>query len=88
MGSGNRPPVELSPFSRHLSQMLGDATGTGEPAFTSPSQQYDFSDLPAFDQVSLGMDWKSMDDLLSSEFATFDDPNAGLGFSIGRTGEE
>lgn len=82
VSGGDRLPVELSPFSRHLSQMLGDATGTSEPAFTSPSQQYDFSDLPAFDQVNLGMDWKGMEDLLSSEFV-YEDPNAGLGFSVG-----
>lgn len=88
VSGGGRLPVELSPFSRHLSQMLGDATGTSEPAFTSPTQQYDFSDLPTFDQVSLGVDWKGMDDILSSEFAAYDDPNSGLGLTVGRAGEE
>lgn len=89
--SGGRLPVELSPFSRHLSQMLGDATGTTSdpPAFTSPSQQYDFSDLPTFDQVHLEMDWKGMDEILSSEFAVYDDPNAGgVGLGVGRAGGE
>lgn len=88
VSGGNRLPVELSPFSRHLSQMLGDATGTSEPAFTSPSQQYDFSDLPTFDQVHLDMDWKGMEDILSSEFAVYDDPNGGLGFNVGPAGGE
>lgn len=83
VSGGGRLPVELSPFSRHLSQMLGDATGTSEPAFTSPSQQYDFSDLPTFDQVHLEMDWKGMEDILSSEFAGYDDANVGLGFNVG-----
>ncbi|KJX99233.1 hypothetical protein TI39_contig368g00002 [Zymoseptoria brevis] len=72
-GGSQRAPVEMSPFSRHLSQMLGDATGTSEPAFTSPSQQqFDFSDLPTFDHVDLDMDWKGMSEILSSEFVTYE----------------
>lgn len=89
------PRVDMTPFSRHLAQMLSDATdhgnGTGTGAFTSPNQQpaFDFSDLPAFATSGreLGeVDWSGMEEILSSsEFAAFDD---GKGQAGGCEGED
>ncbi|EME48069.1 hypothetical protein DOTSEDRAFT_51318 [Dothistroma septosporum NZE10] len=64
-----------SPFSRHLAAMLSDANVMGDTAFTSPSRQYDFSDLPTFTTPGREVDWKGLDEILSSEFANFDDGN-------------
>ncbi|KAF2161331.1 hypothetical protein M409DRAFT_69920 [Zasmidium cellare ATCC 36951] len=74
VSGGNQLPGDgISPFSRHIAQMLSDANGMGE-AFTSPSRQYDFSDMPTFttpgrDQV----DWKGLDEILNSDFANYDE---------------
>lgn len=62
---------EPSPFSRHLAQMLNEATDGG--VFTSPSRQFDFSDLPTFTTPGREVDWKGLDDMLSSEFANYDE---------------
>lgn len=67
-------PNEISPFSRHLAQMLSEANSHH---FTSPSRDpFDFSDLPTFTtpgrNVLEGCDWEGLDGMLSSEFANFD----------------
>lgn len=67
-GSGH---VEPSPFSRHLAQMLNEANGI-DGVMTSPSRQFDFSDLPTFNTPGREMDWKGLDEILSSEFANYD----------------
>lgn len=76
--SGNQAAGdEVSPFSRHLAQMLSDANGMGEAAFTSPSRQYEFSDIPTFTTPGRGdVDWKGLDEILNSDFANYDE-NAG-----------
>ncbi|KAK5136990.1 hypothetical protein LTR08_001497 [Meristemomyces frigidus] len=76
--------IEMTPFSRHLAQMLGDANDSA--ACTSPSQNFDFSDLPTFTTPGRNlndMDWGSMGDIMSSEFAVFDN---GQGASSGGKG--
>lgn len=83
-GSRN-PSNEVSPFSRHLAQMLSDANGMEGAPFTSPSRQFDFSDLPTFTTPGREVDWKGLDDILSSEFASYDDGN-GMAFSADMTG--
>lgn len=68
---------EISPFSRHLAEMLNDANGMGE-AFTSPSRQYEFSDMPTFQTPGRdNVDWKGLDEILNSDFATYDE-NGGM----------
>ena len=68
---------EVSPFSRHLAQMLSDANDQGA-GFGSPSSgAFDFSDLPTFTTpgraLGDGGDWGvEMGESLSSEFAAFD----------------
>lgn len=65
-----------SPFSRHLALILSDANGMGDNTFTSPSRQYEFSDMPTF--TTPGRDvWKGLDDILNSDFANYDE-NAGM----------
>lgn len=63
---------EASPFSRHLAQMLNDADNTA--TFPSPSREFDFSDLPTFNTGTPGreVDWKGFDDIMSSDFASYD----------------
>ena len=64
----------VSPWSGHLAQMLSDANGT--TAFTSPSRQIDFSDLPTFmtpGRTLQDCDWEGLEGLLSSEFAAYED---------------
>lgn len=64
-------PAEISPFSKHLAQMLSD---TSEPAlFTSPPRHWDFSDLPTFTTPGRSVDWAGIDEMLSSEFPTLDE---------------
>ncbi|KAK4546260.1 hypothetical protein LTR36_001937 [Oleoguttula mirabilis] len=69
--------VDMTPFSRHLAQMLSDANDSATNAFPSPSQQaFDFSDLPTFTTPGRNLsevDWNGMEDILSSEFAAFED---------------
>lgn len=66
---------ELSPWSRQLAQMLSDGNDTAG-TFTSPSRQFDFSDLPTFTtpgRLGLeGCDWEGIEGMLSSEFAAYD----------------
>ncbi|KAK4505657.1 hypothetical protein PRZ48_003622 [Zasmidium cellare] len=84
VSGGNQLPGDgISPFSRHIAQMLSDSNGMGD-AFTSPSRQYDFSDMPTFttpgrDQV----DWKGLDEILNSDFANYDE-NAGMNVDSGQ----
>ena len=70
---------EASPFSRHLAQMLNDAD-TMNATFTSPSRDFDFSDLPTFTTPGREVDWKGLDDIMSSDFASYDD-GSGMAFS-------
>ncbi|KXT14137.1 hypothetical protein AC579_83 [Pseudocercospora musae] len=76
-GGRNGGSNEVSPFSRHLAQMLNDsADALSDPAaFTSPNRQFDFSDLPTFTTPGRDMDWKGLDEILSSEFAGFSEGN-------------
>ncbi|CAK3801885.1 CENP-A multicopy suppressor 2 [Lecanosticta acicola] len=74
--------VEPSPFSRHLAQMLSEANGI-DVVMTSPSRQYDFSDLPTFTTPGREVDWKGLDEILSSEFANYDEN----GFDTAQPGE-
>ena len=67
---------EISPFSRHLAQMLSDVTHGDDAPFTSPSHQYNFSDLPSFNSPGKELDWKSLDEILSSEFGNYDEQAA------------
>ncbi|KAK5122056.1 hypothetical protein LTR85_004302 [Meristemomyces frigidus] len=83
--------VDMTPFSRHLAQMLSDANDS--TAFTSPSQGVDFSDLPTFATPGRNLndvDWNGMEEILSSEFAAFDDGKgqAGAGGTDAHPGEE
>lgn len=72
---------EASPFSRHLAQMLNDTDNVNMAAFTSPSREFDFSDLPTFNTpLRGGVDWKGLDDIMSSDFASYDD-GSGMVFS-------
>lgn len=69
---------EISPWSRHLAQMLSDANDTAA-TFTSPSRQFDFSDLPTFTTPGRMLnecDWEGLEGILSSEFASYDDAQA------------
>lgn len=72
-GSGGQAAIEASPFSRHLAQMLSDANRAGDAPFTSPSRQYEFSDLPTFTSPGSDVDWRGLDEILSSEFAGYED---------------
>ena len=70
---------DMTPFSRHLADMLHNAGAMQEAPFTSPSRQFDFTDLPTFSTPGRDMNWKEFDEMLSSEFATFDGlPDAGI----------
>ena len=72
----------ISPFSRHLAQMLSDhANGdaSSQQFTSSPSRgmaaAFDFSDLPTFTTPGrpgglTEADWEGLDGMLSSEFAT------------------
>lgn len=69
-GSKRTPSNGVSPWSRHLAQMLSDANDSNQ--FTSPSKGgFDFSDLPTFNTP--GRDWETLDGILSSDFAGFGD---------------
>jgi hypothetical protein len=59
----------MTPFTRHLADMLNDAAAIQDAAFTSPSRQFDFTDLPTFSTPGREMNWKEFDEMLSSEFA-------------------
>lgn len=87
ISGGSNRLVEASPFSRHLAQMLSDAHGMGDGLLTSPSRQYDFSDLPTFTTPGREVDWKGLDDILSSEFANFDDGNGAAAFDCEQSGK-
>lgn len=78
ISGGSNRTVEASPFSRHLAQMLSDANGMGDGLLTSPSRQYDFSDLPTFTTPGKEVDWKGLDEMLSSEFANFDEASGAM----------
>ncbi|TKA68366.1 hypothetical protein B0A55_07471 [Friedmanniomyces simplex] len=83
---------EMTPFSRHIAQMLSEASesATGV-AFPSPSRALDFSDLPAFStpgKTLADMDWSGMEDILSSEFAAFDGGEGDGGKDGGATGQQ
>ncbi|KAK3062472.1 hypothetical protein LTR53_019348, partial [Teratosphaeriaceae sp. CCFEE 6253] len=59
---------EMTPFSRQIAQMLGEANSGATGAFTSPARALDFSDLPAFPTPGNGMadvDWMGMDEIVS-----------------------
>ena len=63
--SNNQEQV-VSPWSRHLAQMLSEAN-----TFTSPSRQFGFSDLPTFNTPGRGLtegDWEGIEGLLSEGF--------------------
>ena len=65
---------EMTPFSRHIAQMLSEANTSGIGAFTSPARALDFSDLPTFTTPGKNLaevDWMSMGDLGSSDYAAF-----------------
>jgi hypothetical protein len=64
---------EMTPFTRHLADMLNDGAAIPEVAFTSPSRQFDFTDLPAFSTPGREMNWKDFDEMLSSEFVSVDE---------------
>jgi hypothetical protein len=64
---------EMTPFTRHLADMLNDGAAIQEAAFTSPSRQFDFTDLPTFSTPGREMNWKDFDDMLSSEFVPVDE---------------
>jgi hypothetical protein len=64
---------EMTPFTRHLADMLNDAAAIQDAAFTSPSRQFDFTDLPTFSTPGREMNWKEFDEMLSSEFAQADE---------------
>ncbi|KAI6828987.1 hypothetical protein KC340_g10414 [Hortaea werneckii] len=71
--SAGEASVEMTPFSRHIAQMLSDATASGN-GFSSPSQAFDFSDMPPFMSGTPGKqldgaEWPSMGDIMSSDFA-------------------
>ncbi|KAI5367556.1 Putative Zinc finger, NHR/GATA-type [Septoria linicola] len=78
-GGSNSGSNDVSPFSRHLAQMLSDADNMGNVPFTSPSRQFDFSDLPTFTTPGREVDWKGLDEIMSSDFASYDDN--GMAFS-------
>ncbi|KAI7390605.1 hypothetical protein KC336_g16900 [Hortaea werneckii] len=66
----------MTPFSRHIAQMLSDANASGN-GFSSPSQAFDFSDMPPFMSGTPGKqlggaDWPSMGDIMSSDFAALE----------------
>lgn len=68
--------VEMTPFSRHIAQMLSD-NNTGSANWSSPSQVFDFSEMPAFQdtpgrQRGEVVDWDGIGDVLSSDFTAFE----------------
>ncbi|KAI7463251.1 hypothetical protein KC357_g8266 [Hortaea werneckii] len=74
--SAGEASVEMTPFSRHIAQMLSDANASGN-GFSSPSQAFDFSDMPPFMSGTPGKqlggaDWPSMGDIMSSDFAALE----------------
>ncbi|KAI7547680.1 hypothetical protein KC317_g15054, partial [Hortaea werneckii] len=74
--SAGEASVEMTPFSRHIAQMLSDANTAGN-GFSSPSQAFDFSDMPPFmsgtpGKQLEGADWPSMGDIKSSDFAALE----------------
>ncbi|KAM3422570.1 hypothetical protein BST61_g64 [Cercospora zeina] len=77
-GSSNNGSNQVSPFSRHLAQMLSDADNLGNAPFTSPSREFDFSDLPTFTTPGREVDWKGLDEIMSSDIAfSTDEPGEG-----------
>ena len=81
---------DVSPWSRQLAQMLSDAN---DPAatFTSSNQQFEFSDLPTFTTPGRALaecDWEGLEGILSSEFASYDEVQAGAGGEGDVNGEQ
>lgn len=73
-GSKRNGSDGISPWSRHLAQMLSDTNDGNQ--FTSPSRGgFDFTDLPTFNTP--GRDWETLDGILSSDFAGFGDDAGG-----------
>jgi hypothetical protein len=74
---------EISPWSRHMAQMLSEANDGSSNQFTSPSRAaFDFSDLPSFTTPGGRIaqeyaDWEGLDGLLSSEFPGFEEGGEG-----------
>ncbi|PPJ60939.1 hypothetical protein CBER1_08588 [Cercospora berteroae] len=85
-GSSNNGSNQVSPFSRHLAQMLSDADNLGNAPFTSPSREFDFSDLPTFTTPGREVDWKGLNEIMGSDFASYDDN--GMAFSTDLPGGE
>lgn len=70
---GSDTSNQASPFSRHLSQLLNNATGGSGDCFTSPNGGpggLDFDNLPTFTTPGR---WEG---LMSSDFGVFDDGQA------------
>lgn len=67
---GSDASQQVSPFSRHLSQLLNNATGGSGDCFTSPTSGLDFSDLPTFTTPGR---WEG---LINSDFGVFEDGQA------------
>lgn len=70
--SQNSGGNDVSPWSRHLAQMLSDANET--TTLTSPSRQFDFSDLPTFTtpgRAHKPSDWAEIDGIMDSDLANF-----------------
>ncbi|TKA34942.1 hypothetical protein B0A54_13905 [Friedmanniomyces endolithicus] len=76
---------DMTPFSRHIAQMLTEATesvdnGGGAAALSTPSRALDFGDLPTFSTPGknlVEMDWSGVEEMLSSEFAAFEGGDGG-----------
>ncbi|GAB7357934.1 hypothetical protein MBLNU230_g0101t1 [Neophaeotheca triangularis] len=83
----------VSPFSRHLQQMLSEqnnsqsSDGVGESTSPNRGGGFDFSDMPNFDtpgRLAEGVDWEGLEGLLgSSEFNALDSGDGAHGQSEG-----
>ena len=76
---------DVSPWSRHLAAMLSDANDA-TATFASPSQHFDFSDLPTFTTPGRAVDecdWEGLEGILSSEFASYESNGQGSGSGDG-----
>lgn len=79
------PCNDMTPFSRHLAQMLSDANDSASATtFTSPcrSSGLDFAGLGDMHAFAIpardgGIDWSQMGDILSSDFGAFDEDRKG-----------
>lgn len=69
VSSQSRVPVSPSPFTRHLTAMLSDNNESG--VFTSPSRGsgFGYSDIPTFTTPGRQVDWRGLEEILSSDFA-------------------